>query len=77
MKRLSWQFFKYIVIGALGTLIYAAVFGALNETIFSADKSLDDGTRQLNYILANSAAFLAPFVCCLNGGRQKTASPES
>ncbi len=43
-------------------IIYAAVFGALNETIFSADKSLDDGTRQLNYILANSAAFLASSV---------------
>jgi putative flippase GtrA len=58
MKDLSWQFFRYLVVGVAGTLIYAAVFALLNETLLSADSALSEFTRGRNFLLSNSAAFL-------------------
>ena len=58
MKDLSWQFFRYLVVGVAGTLIYAAVFWLLNETVLSADKSLSEFERGRNYVLSNSVAFV-------------------
>jgi len=58
MKELSWQFFRYLVVGVAGTAIYAAIFALLNETVFSADDALNEYTRGRNYIFSNSAAFL-------------------
>lgn len=58
MKRLSLQFLRYIIVGASGTVIYAIIFGLLNETVLSADIQLSDFDRGLRYALANSIPFL-------------------
>ena len=58
IKKLSFQFFKYAVIGLAGTFIYTAVFSLLNETVLMADGSLEATERSLNYFLSNSVAFL-------------------
>lgn len=62
MKKLSLQFLRYIVVGASGTIIYAIIFGFLNETVLSVDIQLSDFDRGVKYALANSIPFLVSSV---------------
>lgn len=52
------QFSKYLVIGVLGTVLYAIVFAILNETIFVVSSENLANVNELNYILSNTVAFI-------------------
>ena len=61
MKHLVLQFSRYVVVGLLGSAIYAVVFACLNETVFPVDDA-QLSKRGLNYVVANGCAFICSSV---------------